>query len=475
MKHLSWIALAVVGAVLCSGGVPAAYAIGPGFDCSKATQPLARLICADPELSRIDLRFNQGYQALRQQLGTPGRQQLNQEDLEFLDYVKRSCGVPETGAVAGSPGCVGAQYDRKREDWISRLSGPAREEATRPIERHVDLQGQLQQLGFLPATAKIDGVYSAATRSAILAWQSASGRPGTGFMGDADAASFVERHQDEPGSLPAASTPVVLAQPTAYQSVAQTGETAPIPVTPIAFVTGVIATIIIFIILVKWRNNKHKKQVSTRLVNTITGTISLHSHALLRKRYQTLIHDAYGNLVRPPWEKEISYFIETVLRPAIQAVGYEEYAVFETIRPGAVALIDRLVEEEAERAGTISFGPNLSPSDFEHFCAEQLRLRGWEARTTKASGDQGSDIIAERNGLRLVVQCKLYTHPVGNKAVQEVVAARAHEQAEYAAVVTNSRYTTSAQQLAATNGVLLLHHSDLQEIDKHLELQDDVP
>jgi TonB family protein len=29
-----------------------APSIGPGFDCAKATQPLARLICASPELSR---------------------------------------------------------------------------------------------------------------------------------------------------------------------------------------------------------------------------------------------------------------------------------------------------------------------------------------------------------------------------------------------------------------------------------------
>ena len=152
-----------------------ASAIGPGFDCAKAMRPLARLICADPELSKTDLRFNQAYEALRQQLGTSSRQQLQQDDLEYLDSVRRLCGVPDTGEVAGSPSCVGAQYDRKREEWTSRLSGPAREEATRPIERHVALQADLQRLGFLPTTAKIDGVYSAAMRAAIVAWQNASG------------------------------------------------------------------------------------------------------------------------------------------------------------------------------------------------------------------------------------------------------------------------------------------------------------
>jgi restriction system protein len=57
---------------------------------------------------------------------------------------------------------------------------------------------------------------------------------------------------------------------------------------------------------------------------------------------------------------------------------------------------------------------------------------------------------------------------VGNKAVQEVTAAKNHERADYAAVVTNNRYTLPAEQLAATNGVLLLHYADLARLDEIL-------
>ena len=31
---------------------------------------------------------------------------------------------------------VGSRYDRQRAQWLSRLSGPAYEEANRPIEQH---------------------------------------------------------------------------------------------------------------------------------------------------------------------------------------------------------------------------------------------------------------------------------------------------------------------------------------------------
>lgn len=192
--------------------------IGPGFDCAKAAQPLARLICSDPDLSRTDLLFNQAYQALWQQLDRAGQRQLQAEDVAFLNSVRLACGIPETGSVAGSPDCVAVHFSKKRSEWLSRLSGPAYEEGRRPIARHVDLQGKLQQLGFLPATAKIDGVYSSATRAAIVAWQNASGRPATGFMGDGDAALFGEREQGAPAPQLAASAPVVTRPPAVSQA-----------------------------------------------------------------------------------------------------------------------------------------------------------------------------------------------------------------------------------------------------------------
>lgn len=88
---------------------------------------------------------------------------------------------------------------------------------------------------------------------------------------------------------------------------------------------------------------------------------------------------------------------------------------------------------------------------------------------TKRSRDQGVDVVASRDGIRVVIQCKLYTGPVGNKAVQEVSAGRAHEQAHFGMVVSNSRYTPSAESLAKTNRVLLLHHRDLPNLQGIIE------
>lgn len=111
---------------------------------------------------------------------------------------------------------------------------------------------------------------------------------------------------------------------------------------------------------------------------------------------------------------------------------------------------------------------NMSPVEFERCCADYLGLKGWHARTTKGSGDQGVDVIARKAGHVLVLQCKLYSSPIGNKAVQEAFAAKAYAGAVTAAVVSNQRYTTSAHELAVKTGVLLMHFTELQGLDRRL-------
>src|SRR6516162_1166891 len=164
--------------------------IGPSFDCSTAGYPLALLICADSDLSRLDLRFGQAYWALFQQLGPAGQPQLKQEDLAFFEQVQAQCQVPRAGPLTAEAWrgrtCVRDAYEKMREAWIARLTGPAREEATRSPEKHLALQQELQELGFVPP-GPIDGVYGHDTRAAILAWQNARGFVTTGLIGDADA------------------------------------------------------------------------------------------------------------------------------------------------------------------------------------------------------------------------------------------------------------------------------------------------
>ncbi len=169
--------------------------VGPSFDCNTAGYPLALMLCADDDLSRLDLRFGQAYWALFHQIGPAGQPQLKEEDLAFFDQVQGQCGLPRAGPLTveawRSRDCVRDAYAKMREAWLARLTGPAREEAVRPLEKHMALQQALQDLGFLPPGI-IDGVYGRSTRGAILAWQGARGIAATGLFGDADA-SVIQR------------------------------------------------------------------------------------------------------------------------------------------------------------------------------------------------------------------------------------------------------------------------------------------
>lgn len=120
----------------------------------------------------------------------------------------------------------------------------------------------------------------------------------------------------------------------------------------------------------------------------------------------------------------------------------------------------------------LCFSPDTVPEngiDFEYWVADNLNRLGWNAITTKSSGDQGIDVIATRNGVELGIQCKLYTGNVGNSAVQQAFSGKNFYKLSMAAVVTTGSFTRSAKALAEETGVLLLTHYELPNLHEILE------
>lgn len=122
------------------------------------------------------------------------------------------------------------------------------------------------------------------------------------------------------------------------------------------------------------------------------------------------------------------------------------------------------IDEPDSELGTVE-----DPYEYEHLIARKLCELGWDAYPTSGSGDQGADVVAEKLGVRFVIQCKLYSQPVGNKAVQEVSSARDFYDAAGAVVVTNNDYTKSARQLAESQTVWLLHDSQLEDFTNSVD------
>lgn len=99
--------------------------------------------------------------------------------------------------------------------------------------------------------------------------------------------------------------------------------------------------------------------------------------------------------------------------------------------------------------------------EWEDFLVRVFRLLGATVEPTGTSGDQGVDLIATVGPRRYAIQAKGYVSSVGNGAVQEAVAGMTHYRCNACAVITNSRFTTGAIELAESNRCRLISEDEL--------------
>ncbi|MCA9422639.1 MAG: restriction endonuclease [Nitrospira sp.] len=221
------------------------------------------------------------------------------------------------------------------------------------------------------------------------------------------------------------------------------------------------------LIAILWKVTKKERQKNDRAQweseqkLKLLHSIRKHGPTLYRKFQQASWIDDYGVHQKEKGEAEIQYFLKTVL-------VLDQYdPLFDWAYEHIREQMNTAISDKSPQTEDIDIEA-MEPLEFEHHCARILSQHGWKAYATKGSGDQGTDVIAERDGLRVVIQCKLYSKPVGNSAVQEINAGRIFEQAHIACVVTNTTFTQSARRLAQATGVLLLHCGDLPHLSARI-------
>ena len=190
------------------------------------------------------------------------------------------------------------------------------------------------------------------------------------------------------------------------------------------------------------------------------------AQVLAKKRTQLVVIDDYGDTDRDRWLDEVQRFYESKVKPHLIPIWHPEDE--QNISGNDIAEIIDDVAETYRRQNDVlfDFDENMDGIEYEHFCADLLRRAGWEARVSQASNDQGVDIVATKQDHSVAIQCKKYSSPVGNKAVQEVVAGAQFYQLNTAVVVSNASFTASALQLASSSGVILAHHSELAGLEE---------
>ena len=114
---------------------------------------------------------------------------------------------------------------------------------------------------------------------------------------------------------------------------------------------------------------------------------------------------------------------------------------------------------------SMSHVDSMEGHEFESFVGDLLSKLGYEnVEVTRGSGDQGVDILAEKEDIRYALQCKCYSSDLGNKPIQEVNTGKAIYHCHVGVVVTNRYFTSGAKEAAKVTGVLLWDRDKLRKM-----------
>lgn len=121
-----------------------------------------------------------------------------------------------------------------------------------------------------------------------------------------------------------------------------------------------------------------------------------------------------------------------------------------------IASVTNYVREQKQKKSYILQVDKMPGKVFEEFLIGLLKQRGYKVSLHSVTGDFGANLIITKCHKRIVVQLKRYKKKVELKAVQEIVSAKDHYNADDCWVITNNYFTDPAVALAKSNNVVLI-------------------
>lgn len=190
--------------------------------------------------------------------------------------------------------------------------------------------------------------------------------------------------------------------------------------------------------------------------------IAKHFLALRIRFRSAVVVNEYGGIEKDSRAKEVLKLLE--------ATGITGARFYEPVAQEIAQYIQAKIDA-AQNAESTNFDPDSHPTDgheFEQWVGNALKNFGWSASVTRASGDQGVDVIARKEQMKIGIQCKLYSGAVGNSAVQQVIAGCQFYSLRIGVVISNSSFTKSARELATASSVLLINPSELPFLEAYV-------
>jgi hypothetical protein len=156
------------------------------------------------------------------------------------------------------------------------------------------------------------------------------------------------------------------------------------------------------------------------------------------------------------------------LRLAMWLLSAVAVAVAASVARGWAARRQRLAQRRWSAVHDLRV---LTGVEFEQHVADTYRRMGYVTEMTPGSGDQGVDVIASRGRERIAIQCKQWADSVGNEAVQQVHTGMAYYRCDAGVVVTTSRFTASAIDLASRVDVRLVDGAEYAAMAQSVRIE----
>lgn len=206
-------------------------------------------------------------------------------------------------------------------------------------------------------------------------------------------------------------------------------------------------------------------------VKKILSKVGYHNLSkYLMSHQNNAIYILLDNLCNSSEELDLVQILTLVLRQSYKlnysnciSVADEVMSGYNKIKKAKSITSNLINDSMTECRISIKDVDRMNGIEFEIFIADMFAKLGYRTKMTKASGDQGVDVIAYKGEKILGIQAKCYSGVVGSHAIMEVVAGKNYYGCNSCMVITNSTFSAAAKELANVNHVELWDRNDLKE------------
>lgn len=113
----------------------------------------------------------------------------------------------------------------------------------------------------------------------------------------------------------------------------------------------------------------------------------------------------------------------------------------------------------------LKFPPNLPPVEFEAYCADYLRLQGWQVVHSQSNEAHGTYLDVSRPGARVLLQCEIRGEVLNPTGIRTLALVATSFTGARPALVIKGRMVPPAAHAATAAGVAVLQVTDLPRLE----------